>query len=201
MIPWFKNVVPHQDIKDGVLDESVFAADLADVSEGSGRAVYREAGMFFAKTYFTVGLRTICKRVVDGLNGKTDSGDRVVSLQTGFGGGKTHSLITLYHVAKQGNALSEIAEVQEEGRTTSEETTIQTAKQFKTLRITGKVALENWPQILQSFLLPLKDNRVSVNIEITAKATDATPISENTQNYKITKESASQLGLDFRTEE
>lgn len=110
MTPWFKNVIPHQDIKDGVLDESVFAADLAEVAAGSGRAVYRSAEMFFAKTYFTAGLRTICKRVVDGLNGKTDSGDRVVSLQTGFGGGKTHSLITLYHVANQGKGLSAIPE-------------------------------------------------------------------------------------------
>ena len=113
MAPWFKNVIPHQDIKDGVLDESVFAADLAEVAAGSGRAVYRSAEMFFAKTYFTAGLRTICKRVVDGLNGKTDSGDRVVSLQTGFGGGKTHSLITLYHVAKQGKGLSAFPEAAE----------------------------------------------------------------------------------------
>jgi hypothetical protein len=113
MIPWFKNVIPHQDIKDGMLDESVFAADLAEVSEGSGRAVYRDAGMFFAKTYFTAGLRTICKRVIDGLNGKTDSGDRVISLQTGFGGGKTHSLIALFHVARQGKNIADIAEAQD----------------------------------------------------------------------------------------
>ncbi|UZJ38779.1 ATP-binding protein [Prosthecochloris sp. SCSIO W1103] len=113
MTPWFKNVIPHQDIKDGVLDESVFAADLAEVLAGNGRAVYRDAEMFFAKTYFTAGLRTICKRVVDGLNGKTDSGDRVVSLQTGFGGGKTHSLITLYHLAQQTKIITDIPEAKE----------------------------------------------------------------------------------------
>ena len=101
MIPWFKNVEPHKDIKDGVLDEAVFAANLSEVSEGKGgRNVYTNAEMFFSKTFFTAGLKTICKRVIDGLGGKTDSGDRIISLQTGFGGGKTHSLISLFHIAK-----------------------------------------------------------------------------------------------------
>lgn len=108
MTPWFKNVTPHQDVRDGVLDESVFAADLSEVAIGKGRPVYAKPALFFSKTYFTVGLRTICKRVIDGLNGKIDSGDRAVSLQTGFGGGKTHSLIALYHIAKQGKAITKL---------------------------------------------------------------------------------------------
>ena len=106
MIPWFKNVIPHKDIKDGNLDESVFAANLADVAAGRGPAVYTDAKAFFTKTYFTSGIKTICKRVVKGLAGDTDAGDRSISLQTGFGGGKTHSLITLYHIAKQGQKLN-----------------------------------------------------------------------------------------------
>ncbi len=108
MTPWFKNVTPHQDLCDGVLDESVFAADLSEVAIGKGRPVYAKPELFFSKTYFTVGLKTICKRVIDGLNGKIDSGDRSVSLQTGFGGGKTHSLIALYHIAKQGKSISKL---------------------------------------------------------------------------------------------
>jgi predicted AAA+ superfamily ATPase len=70
MTPRFKNVTPHQDVRDGVLDESVFAADLSEVAIGKGRPVYAKPELFFSKTYFTAGLRTICKRVIDGLNGK-----------------------------------------------------------------------------------------------------------------------------------
>jgi hypothetical protein len=103
--PWFQVIQPHFDIKNGQLDESVFAANLAEVSNGTGREVYKSAEMFFSKTYFTAGIRDIAKRVVSGLNGGQDSQNRVISLQTGFGGGKTHTLISLYHIAKSGKKL------------------------------------------------------------------------------------------------
>ncbi len=60
--------------------------------------------MFFAKTYITAGLRDIANRVIVALNGG-ETENRVISLQTGFGGGKTHSLITLFHIAKAGKSL------------------------------------------------------------------------------------------------
>ncbi len=103
MKPWFKNVTPHKDIQDGHLDESVFAANLAEVAAGTGREIYTSPEIFFQKTYFTAGLKNIAKRVVQGLNGGQDSENRVISLQTGFGGGKTHTLISLYHLAKWGS--------------------------------------------------------------------------------------------------
>lgn len=102
MKPWFKNVTPHKDIQDGHLDESIFAANLAEVAAGTGREIYTSPEMFFQKTYFTAGLKNIAKRVVQGLNGGQDSENRVISLQTGFGGGKTHTLISLFHLAKWG---------------------------------------------------------------------------------------------------
>jgi Protein of unknown function (DUF499) len=103
MKPWFKIVSPHADIKQGILDESVFAANLAEVVSGKGREVYTNPAVFFSKTYFTLGLRTVIKRVVQGLNGAADAENRVISLQTGFGGGKTHALISLYHIANWGD--------------------------------------------------------------------------------------------------
>lgn len=109
MKPWFKVVIPHSDIREGKLDESVFAANLAEVASGAGPEVYSNANSFFAKTYFTAGIKTICKRVVDGLDGNHNSGDRILSLQTGFGGGKTHSLITLYHIAKNGSKVNQLS--------------------------------------------------------------------------------------------
>lgn len=102
MQAWFKNVKPHKDIQDGYLDESIFAANLAEVAAGTGREIYTSPEMFFQKTFFTAGLKNIAKRVVQGLNGGQDADNRVISLQTGFGGGKTHTLISLYHLAKWG---------------------------------------------------------------------------------------------------
>ena len=102
LVPWFKNVTPHLDIKQGRLDESVFAANLSEVSLGSGPEIYLNPALFFEKTYFTSGLKTVVKRVIRGLNGDEDAENRVISLQTGFGGGKTHTLISLYHLSKWG---------------------------------------------------------------------------------------------------
>lgn len=99
---WFRTVSPHLDIRQGRLDESIFAANLAEVALGSGREIYSNPVMFFEKTFFTAGLKSIARTVIKGLNGKEDAENRVISLQTGFGGGKTHTLISLYHVAKGG---------------------------------------------------------------------------------------------------
>ena len=104
--PWFSVVRPHQDIRQGHLDESLFAANLADVAQDYGPEVYRNAPLFFEKTYPTAGLRTVASRVIEGLNGGQDADNRVISLQTGFGGGKTHTLISLYHLAKLGKRAS-----------------------------------------------------------------------------------------------
>ncbi len=101
---WFNTVVPHYDIRNGSLDESVFAANLNEVALGTGQEVYVNPTMFFEKTYITVGLRDIVNRVITALNGE-DTENRVISLQTGFGGGKTHSLISLYHIAKAGKDM------------------------------------------------------------------------------------------------
>ena len=106
LIPWFRVVTPHMDIKQGRLDESVFAANLAEVALGNGREIYSNPGVFFSKTFFTAGLKNVAKTVLKGLNGKEDAENRVISLQTGFGGGKTHTLISLYHLSKWGkNAI------------------------------------------------------------------------------------------------
>jgi predicted AAA+ superfamily ATPase len=111
--PWYKNVRPHHDIQEGHLDESVFAANLSEVASGKGRDIYINPDSFFAKTYFTLGMKNIAKRVVQGLNGGQDAENRVISLQTGFGGGKTHTLISLYHLANWGKKAGASAPVQE----------------------------------------------------------------------------------------
>ncbi len=120
MKPWFKNVTPHKDIQDGHLDESIFAANLAEVAAGTGREIYNSPEMFFSKTYFTAGLKNIARRMVQGLNGGQDADNRVISLQTGFGGGKTHTLISLYHLAKWGKKATQSEHTNELLATTGE---------------------------------------------------------------------------------
>ena len=104
---WFRNCLPHYDIRSGTLDESVFAANLSEVALGTGPEVYTNPITFFAKTYITSGLRDIANRVVRALNGE-ETENRVISLQTGFGGGKTHTLISIYHIIKCGARLLEL---------------------------------------------------------------------------------------------
>jgi hypothetical protein len=103
--PWYAVATPHEDIRAGRMEEAVFAANLWAVVQESAPTVYLDAEEFFRKTSMTVGLRTVLNRVAGALRGHGESGDRVVSLQTAFGGGKTHILIALWHLARHGAAL------------------------------------------------------------------------------------------------
>ena len=93
--------VPHKDILDGKLTMDVFAADLWEVSRNRGPDEYRNSDLFFRKTYLTQGLQNILSITHKRLKG--EGGDSVIQIQTPFGGGKTHSLIAMYHKASQWN--------------------------------------------------------------------------------------------------
>lgn len=103
--PWTQIVTPHQDIVEGRLDTSVYAASLGAVvrQDLNCPRVYRDAREFFAATYLTKELRKLLEDVLRGLGG--ESGDRVLQLRTPFGGGKTHSLVSLYHIATNRHKL------------------------------------------------------------------------------------------------
>jgi hypothetical protein len=102
--PWYAVATPHEDIRAGKLEEAVFAANIWAVVQGTAPEVYLDPEEFFRKTYMTVGLGTILSRVATALSGG-DAGDRIISLQTTFGGGKTHTLVALWHLAKQAERL------------------------------------------------------------------------------------------------
>ncbi len=91
--------VPHEDVVAGRLTMDVFAADLWQVVKGTAPEDYKDPGIFFRKTYLTRGLQNILDIAKKRLEGST--GDSVIQLQTPFGGGKTHTLIALYHKAKE----------------------------------------------------------------------------------------------------
>ncbi|MDH7481130.1 MAG: DUF499 domain-containing protein [Armatimonadota bacterium] len=106
MKPWREVITPHEDIRRGGFDESVFAADLSDVLANRGPVDYRDALTFCAKTYHTQGLVNLGAAVASRLAGK-GSGEPVIQIQTPFGGGKTHSLIALYHLFRGVEGLEE----------------------------------------------------------------------------------------------
>ena len=80
---WFNFALPHYDIRNGQLDESIFAANLSEVALGTGPDVYTNPNLFFAKTYVTDGLRDISTRVVQALNGEEVNVELVTKDPTG----------------------------------------------------------------------------------------------------------------------
>ena len=97
--PWRTVVTPHEDIRKGHFDASVFAANLGHVIAGQGAVDYRDAQTFFTKTYMTTGLSRLLKDLLERLSGKAKT-EPVIQLQTPFGGGKTHTLLCMYHLVK-----------------------------------------------------------------------------------------------------
>ena len=96
MKPWREIVTPHQDVASGRYQQAEFAADLWQVHLGEGSDEYRDPVEFFRRTYLTESLKGLLVGAIHRLAGK--GGDPVVQLQTNFGGGKTHSMLALYHL-------------------------------------------------------------------------------------------------------
>ena len=94
--PWREVVNPHKDVASGRYQQAEFAADLWQVHLGEGTDEYREPVEFFRRTFLTASLQQLLVGAVQRL--AADGGDPVVQLQTNFGGGKTHSMLALYHL-------------------------------------------------------------------------------------------------------
>ncbi len=94
--PWREVVMPHDDVASGRYQQAEFAADLWQVHLGEGTDEYRNPVEFFRRTYLTESLKEMLVGAVRRLSNGT--GDPVVQLQTNFGGGKTHSMLALYHL-------------------------------------------------------------------------------------------------------
>ena len=88
--------MPHEDVASGRYQQAEFAADLWQVHLGEGTAEYKDPAEFFRRTYLTESLKKMLVGAVERLT--VGGGDPVVQLQTNFGGGKTHSMLALYHL-------------------------------------------------------------------------------------------------------
>ena len=89
-------MTPHKDVASGRYQQAEFAADLWQVHLGEGTDEYKNPVEFFRRTYLTESLKRMLVGAVRRLAGQ--GGDPVVQLQTNFGGGKTHSMLALYHL-------------------------------------------------------------------------------------------------------
>lgn len=98
--PWREVLQPHEDVASGNFQASEFAADLYKVATGAADQSrdYSDPVEFFSRTYLTEGLRDLMGRAARRLGGD-DNASPVINLQTNFGGGKTHSMLALWHLA------------------------------------------------------------------------------------------------------
>jgi predicted AAA+ superfamily ATPase len=107
--PWREIIVPHPDVLNGTFQQSEFAADLTAVRTGKATPEYGEAKAFYERTFITEGMGRLLTQVSQRLNGQ--GGEPVIQLQTAFGGGKTHTLLAVYHLALRKCPLGELAGV------------------------------------------------------------------------------------------
>ncbi|MCG2720478.1 MAG: DUF499 domain-containing protein [Thermodesulfovibrionales bacterium] len=102
--PWYKVVTPREDLREGKsLDASEFAVHLDKVRLGTAPPDYRDPERFFDRTYLTETLCAVGGEVVRRLHGERTETSAVFNMLTQFGGGKTHALTLLYHLAKGGS--------------------------------------------------------------------------------------------------
>lgn len=107
MEPWYKIATLRKEVREGrSFNPDEFAIALEQVVAGTAPEDYRDPAQFFARTCFTRALREHAGMVLRRLSGRTDNTSPVLTLITQFGGGKTHTLTALYHLAKNGNAVS-----------------------------------------------------------------------------------------------
>jgi len=109
--PWYKVATPRKEVREGrSFNPNEFAIALEQVIAGTAPADYKDPVKFFQRTCFTRALREHAGMVLNRLKGRTENTAPVLTLITQFGGGKTHTLTTLYHIARSSKILYENAE-------------------------------------------------------------------------------------------
>ena len=106
---WREVMEPHPDVAQGRYKNAEFAADLAQVARGEGSLEYRDPVEFFSRTYVTEGMAGLLEQALRRISGK--DGEPVIQLKTAFGGGKTHSMLALYHMLRGNVSIEKIPNV------------------------------------------------------------------------------------------
>ncbi|MCH3999398.1 MAG: DUF499 domain-containing protein [Lachnospiraceae bacterium] len=109
-LPSWRDVIkPHTDVAEGRYKAAEFAADLAQVARGEGAYEYRDPVEFFHRTYVTEGMSGLLLEALRRVTGQ--GGEPVIQLKTAFGGGKTHSMLALYHMLHGNATIDEIPDL------------------------------------------------------------------------------------------
>lgn len=109
-LPCWRDVIqPHPDVAQGRYKNAEFAADIAQVARGEGAYEYRDPVEFFARTYVTEGMTGLLEQALRRVSGK--DGEPVIQLKTAFGGGKTHSMLALYHMLRGRTPIGKIPNI------------------------------------------------------------------------------------------
>ena len=106
---WRDVIEPHPDVAQGRYKNAEFAADLAQVARGEGSYEYQDPVEFFGRTYVTEGMTGLLEQSLRRICGK--DGEPVIQLKTAFGGGKTHSMLALYHLMRGRVSLDKISNI------------------------------------------------------------------------------------------
>lgn len=104
--PWREIAIPHEDVLKGTFQQAEFAADLSRVHAGTATPEYQDPSLFYQRTFITEGMRLLLDSVIKRLSGL--GGDPVIQLQTAFGGGKTHTMLAVYHLARSEVSASDL---------------------------------------------------------------------------------------------
>lgn len=114
LTPWYRVAVPREDLRRRTpLDAAQFAVHLDQVAAGEAPPEYAEAERFLERTYITEGLRRFAGEALRRLAGERQGANAVLNLTTQFGGGKSHALTLLYHLARLGPGASQLRGVSE----------------------------------------------------------------------------------------
>ena len=107
MEPWYRVVTARPEVREGrSFSPDEFAIALEQVRAGTAPADYTDPAQFFARTCFTDALTNHSGMALRRLAGQTANTAPTLSLVTQFGGGKTHTLTALYHLAQAGPAAA-----------------------------------------------------------------------------------------------
>ena len=106
LTPWREVVTPHPDVAAGRYNQAEFAADLAAVLAGTADPEYLDPKEFFARTYLTEGMQRLLVSTVERASGK--GGAPIVQLKTAFGGGKTHTMLALFHLVGRNASIDQM---------------------------------------------------------------------------------------------
>ena len=129
---------PHPDVFARDMDPSMFAASLDAVESGTADRDYTDPERFFTKTYMTRSLESVLEGVLARLTGQPEAGAPVRRLETPFGGGKTHTMVALYHLAQSPEAV----EATEAGRRLCERLNVRHLPRGIRIAVLDGVALD-----------------------------------------------------------